>query len=667
MITAFVVCGVLLVVPGALVALSLRVRGIDALALSPVLSMGAIGASALVGGLFGIPWSPGTPLIVGLLVALVLWSGSWAVRRMRPLPVETTSQSSHASREPRRGVGVGVWLGLVAAIVFGVFHTLNLIDWNMENFSDAFDNVFHLNAIRYVMDHENASPFFVSTMTTGDQPPYFYPDVWHALGALIASFSGVSVPAATNVMTIWLIAVVWPLSMMFFVRTLSRNRYAWFLSGILANAFAAFPSVLMFWGILYPNMMAYTVVPVVLGLGVCALRLGSPVITRGRALVLTVGALGGMALAHPSGVLVCLAVMLPAMVYRLVLLIRWIVRGTFPHRSYPAIEALLVLIFMSGIPIIWVLLRPANAVPQNYPITPFGESVLRVLAMAPAFDVPGYSSYPISILAVAILLVGAGILVSQRKNLWLLASYGVVGLLLIAGMTFNWPIRNILTGAWYNDRFRVSAILPMVGIPIIALGFGALCVLVRRQLPQLLRNMRVSRRRAISRSVVVVVALALFVPLATNDTMVYTVRHAQDRFRVTPTSEMVTSDRYDVMSHTSEYLGPGEKVLNNPWTGGGMAYGLFGINTSSHHLLEKLDADDAYLSAHLNEAFVDPQVCNLVTRNKAYYVYDFAGPPFMGNYGGPTFAGLARLETSGITTTVYQSGEARLLRIDACG
>ena len=98
-----------------------------------------------------------------------------------------------------------------------------------------------------------------------------------------------------------------------------------------------------------------------------------------------------------------------------------------------------------------------------------------------------------------------------------------------------------------------------------------------------------------------------------------------------------------------------------------MAYGLFGINTSSHHLLEKLDADDAYLSAHLNEAFVDPQVCNLVTRNKAYYVYDFAGPPFMGNYGGPTFAGLARLETSGITTTVYQSGEARLLRIDACG
>lgn len=650
-------------VPGGAIALALRIKGFDVLALAPVLSLGAIGLSALLGGAVDIAWNPISPVVLGALAAGLLWLGRRALIRFRPPPVET---AAHASRVLRNGIGLGVWLGLAAAVAFGVVHTLNLIGWDLENFSDAFDNVFHLNAIRYIMDHGNASPFFLSTMTTGGEKPYFYPDVWHALGALVTSVTGVSVPAATNVMTIWLISVVWPASMMFFVRTLSRNRYAWFLAGVLSNAFAAFPSIFMFWGILYPNLMSYTVVPAVLGLGVCALRVGSPVVTRGRALILGVGALGGMALAHPSGVLVCLAVILPAMVYRLMYLIRWIIRGRRVRRSYPAIESLLVLIFIAGIPIIWALLRPANAVPQNFKITPIGESVVRVLAMAPAFDTPGYESYPISIVGVVVLLVGAGVLVVQRKNIWLLCSYGLVGLLLIAGMTFAWPIRNILTGAWYNDRFRVSAILPMVGVPIIALGFGALCVLVRRYVTSAWGHENRGRRRAFTRTVVVVVGVGLFIPLATNSTMVYTVSHAQERFRISPTSQMVTSDRYDVMSQTPQFLGPGEKVINNPWTGGGMAYGLFGITTTSHHLLEKLEPDDAYLSAHLNEAFVDPQVCTLVTRNKAYYVLDFAGKPFLNNNGGEAFAGLANLEAAGVATPVYQSGEARLLRIDVC-
>lgn len=644
-------------------ALSMRLKGFDALALAPVLSLGAIGGSALVGGVVGIPWTPFSPVVLGALVAGVLWAARRLIIRFRPPPVET---SARASRVVRYGVGLGVWLGLAAAVLFGVVHTLSIIGWNLEHFSDEFDNVFHLNAIRFIMDHGNASPFFLSTMTTGGEQPYFYPDVWHALGALIASVTGVSVPAATNVMTIWFVAFVWPVSMMFFVRTLSRNRYAWFLAGVLSNAFAAFPSVFMFWGILYPNLMSYTVVPAVLGLGVCALQVGAPVVTRGRALVLGVGALGGMALAHPSGVLVCLAVILPAMVYRLMYLTRWIIRGTRIRRTYPAIESLLVLIFIAGIPIVWALLRPRNAVPQHFKITPIGESIVRVLAMAPAFDTPGYESYPISIVGIVVLLVGAVVLIVQRKNIWLLCSYGLVGLLLIAGMTFAWPIRNILTGAWYNDRFRVSAILPMVGIPIIALGFGALCVLVRRYVTTTWGHRHVGGRRAFTRTVVVVVAAALFFPLATNSTMTYIVGRAQKRFATSPTSDMVTTDRYDVMSKTPQYVGPGEKVLNNPWTGGGMAYGLFGVTTSSHHLLEKLDPDDAYLSAHLNEAFVDPKVCELVTRDKAYYVLDFAGKPYLGNNGGPVFAGLANLEAAGIATPVYQAGEAKLLRIDVC-
>lgn len=663
MLVAFLVCGLLLLVPGGAVALSMGMKGFDVLALAPVLSLGAIGSSALAGGVVGIVWNPLSPVVLGALVAGVLWAARRLILRFRVRPVQT---SAHASRVLRNGVGLGVWFGFAGAVAFGVAHTLSLIGWNLEHFSDAFDNVLHLNAIRFIMDHGNANPFFLSTMTTGGEQPYFYPDVWHALGALIASVTGVSVPAATNIMTIWLIAFVWPASMMFFVRTLSRNRYAWFLAGVLSNAFAAFPSVFMFWGILYPNLMAYTVVPAVLGLGVCALQVGAPVVARRRALILGVGAIGGMALAHPCGVLVCLAVVLPAMIYRLMCLIRRIVWGIRIRGTYPAIESLLVLIFIAGIPIVWALLRPRNAVPQNFKMTPIGESIVRVLAMAPAFDAPGYESYPISIVGVVVLFVGAVVLVVQRKNIWLLCSYGMAGLLLIAGMTFAWPIRNILTGPWYNDRFRVSAILPMVGIPIIALGFAALCVWMRRCVTSVWGHRHEGGRRVFIRTVVVVVAADLFISMATNSTMAYTVSRARERFTISPTSEMVTTDRYDVMSKTPQYLGPGEKVLNNPWTGGGMVYGLFGSMTTSHHLLEKLEPDEAYLSAHLNEAFVDPKVCELVTRDKAYYVLDFAGKPYLGNDGGPEFAGLANLAATGIATPVYQSGEARLLRIDVC-
>ena len=63
-----------------------------------------------------------------------------------------------------------------------------------ESFSQTFDNVFHLNAVRYIQETGSRSSYTVSSMTGGG----FYPSAWHDLVALLANLTGASIPVAVT-------------------------------------------------------------------------------------------------------------------------------------------------------------------------------------------------------------------------------------------------------------------------------------------------------------------------------------------------------------------------------------------------------------------------------------------------------------------------------------
>ena len=182
-----------------------------------------------------------------------------------------------------------------------------------ESISQTFDNVFHLNAVRWAMESGNSSPLNLGAFTGISA----YPSAWHAMTSLVALATGVSVPVAVNVTNIAIGAIVWPLGCLFLVQRLVGQRVvATVLAMIFVPAFSGFPLMMIDWGVLYPNLLSIALLPAAMGLAFSALgvakgyRPSSPM-----AWLLVLVSVPAVAVAHPSTLMALLVFVLPAVVF----------------------------------------------------------------------------------------------------------------------------------------------------------------------------------------------------------------------------------------------------------------------------------------------------------------------------------------------------------------
>lgn len=666
MVFAFVLCVLCLVVPGALIASAARMRAFDVVAVAPALSVACVGLSAMLGGAVGVPWGWWLPLGLGALIALILV--------FVPL-----GRSRRRGQHVRRGGDWVAWGGLVLGAALGAIQMVAAIG-NMSSFSNTFDNTFHLNAVRFIIDNGNASPLFVGSMNAGDGPSFYYPSAWHAIAAVLVQVTGVSVPVATNVLSIVVVCMVWPLSLILLARALSSNRFSWLFAGVLSSAFAVFPLLLLRHGVLYPNILGIAILPAALGLIVWALR-GTPLTgaTRSQGMVLGALAAGGTALGHPNAVLSLIVLAAPAVLARVIWLVARLVRwNRQPHpagaatpatRTGTVVEAVIFLVLLAAIPFLWGAMRFDTVEPYRLIQVPVGEAILRTLGMAPL-------RYTISTFSVIAIVASMLVLLIRRKHLWLILSYAVLAFLYVAGVSMPWEARDAITGLWYNDMYRITALFPVIGIPLIATAAGELCSLLSGSLARRAsrdapsdveaRDIRRLTRRVVSPAAACVVVVGLLVPAFAATSMKEGERDAAWAFNTYDDSQIVTPDELAVMQHVTDVVPEGDTVMVNPWTGAAMTYGLTGRKTSSYHLLETQTAPMAYLAKNLDFAYEDPLVCQYVRENDAYYVLDFGVTEALGESHRDEYGGLLGLEESGVAQTVYSAGDAKLLRIVAC-
>lgn len=653
MLLAFAVALGYLLVPGFLVGLAARLRWLDALLLAGPLSLVSIGAAAILGARTGLGWSWWMPLAAGVvLAAAVHLVARW---RWRP-EVAPFGRSWPAL------------LGLAGGLVGGSILYVHVIAGQWDSFAQAFDNTFHLNAIRWIVEHHDADPVFVGKMTTGDKPGFFYPAVWHEWGSLIVMVAGANVQQATHAMALLSTALVWPAGLVFLTRSMTRNSYAWVIAGTLAPCFAAFPTILFFWGLLYPNILGYSCVPAVLGLVLAVFRMSEPgLVGREQAVVLGLLGGGGMALAHPNSVVAVVGLALPMMLVRIWRLVRGLVRRAEGRTVRNGLELVLWLLVAAGIPVLWTVLRPANAVEQKFVLDEWWDGIRRALSMAPTEVTFARPAYPTSWAVMGIVVLSALILLVRKKHRWIVGSFGVAALLYLAVTVFTWQYRNPLTGPWYNDRFRLSALLPIAAIPMIALAFGwvarAVAELIRPIVPAGARLLH----RVLGPALLVVGTFLLVVATAGNSTMAHAVDLARSNYGTNDGSTLLTSDKLDVVEHVPDYVPAEDMVMVNPWTGGALTYALTGRTVSSYHLLESRPEAVDYIDRNLNRAHEDPQVCEDVKRLHAYYVLDFGDAELLGSNHSDQFGGLHVLTDNDVAQVVYQKGQDRLLRVTACG
>lgn len=648
-------CLALLFIPGSVVLAALGVRKLSYVAVAPVITTGIVAATAILAPYAGVSWSL-LPLLAGTAALAVVVFVLQRVLRGNNVPAAPVSslRPSSAYIVPLMGLAAGA-----ASIVFQLVRAIA----RPENISQTFDNVFHLNAVRYVLDTGNASSMTLTGMTNGDNPPYFYPAAWHGLASLLVQLTGVEISVAVNVLDISIAAAVWTTGCMFLTRLIVGPKPLLVgAAGALAAGFGSFPLLLLDFGVLYPNFLSVSMIPAALACVAIFFGLGSDLgpnsVTR---FFLAPATALAVAIAHPNGVMSLLALSVPVI---LGAFIGWAYRASPEVRNPLAITVRVVGLaaIFSVLVILWQVVRPPEAAITWLPVQSKGQAVGEILTNSAMLRPPAWA---VSILMV----VGIFALVRSRKGLWVIGSFLVTAFLfLVVSAERDQAFRVAVTGVWYNDSYRLAALLPIMAVPLAAIGAGRLVDFLQ----QLWSRRQDSKRTLSSRpgmtaqyTAVVIPALSLVVLMIVQTLpMAEAVRSARANYASTAESPLVSADEMALLEKLDDLVPEEATIAVNPWTGGAMAFAVADRNTTSKHTLTTYTDAELLLNEKLRDAATDPSVCPAARQTGVAYVLDFGTREVHGGNHG--FQGLLIPSSTPGFELVAQVGDAKLLELTAC-
>ncbi|WP_312168425.1 DUF6541 family protein [Microbacterium sp.] len=632
--------GVLLFVPGYLIARTLGLRGLWAVAVSGPASVTVVVIASVVAPLVGLAW--GVLPVVVVLVALLVVVAALRMLLWRTLPLDRVEASLHP------------WacVALVAAPLVILIQVLLMIG-SPDHISQTFDNIFHLNAVRYVLETGNASPFWVSSLTSAESgvPPTFYPAGWHAFSALLVGVSGVSIPVASNALVIGFATFTWTTGIIALTRELWGSRTVTIVAAAAASTcFPAFPLLLADYGVLFPYMMGLSFVPVTLALLIRAVLGG---FSDGRERIAWLVALSGLlpaiAISHPGALVALLAfgavVLIAALARRAGQSTERIRGGVWPWAW------MAVYLVVAGC--LWYFLRPpadARTWPPEMTVgQAFGEIITASVNRA-----------PVNLGMAALVVIGViAVFRSRTTRAWL-----ALGLLALAAALYITAagvpyliFRDVLVGAWYNNIPRLAALMPLVWVPLAALGFTAAW-------DALLARRRADARPLLATVAIVVLLLAVF-PVPQAMSMRQAVRDARANYAVTDEAPLLSSDEWTLLDRLDDEVPADAVIIGSPWTGTALAYALADREVLLPHTLMYVSPEMQEILDRLDTADAGSEVCDLLLDRRIEYVLDFGRREV--NDGRHIYRGLDRLASSDSVELIDSEGDARLYRVTACG
>ena len=451
--------------PGYAMGWALRVPARLRVFYAPLLTFALVAVSAIVLGKTGIAWS----LISFVSVAVVLVAAAaglmWLVGRRWPA---LASASWPGNDVPVAWPVVGAVLG-----GFLVLHMTEDMVYGPEAFSQSLDNSFHMNAIRWIQEHGDASSLTLGAVSAADQQPAFYPAGWHDFVSLIYSTMGTSIATATIVTVLLAAGILWPCSLVALSLSIPKLRRLQALAiPALTCGFAAFPGLLLRWGVLFPNLLGYALVPSFVALMVCLVQ----VMVRGEyaaLLSLCLAALvgvAGLALVHPNAVVSAVVFALPLVLAG----VAWVVRSReLASRQKWVRSALLGLVILGCVGAWWFLRPGASASNTWEPMLTEGEALYQFLFLGLENANQLRDTFNPSYLAGFLALWGAGYLLYKHRNLWLIASWVLIGYLWIVSASVpRGEFRLLMVAPWYTDHFRLAALVVFPSVILAGIGLG---------------------------------------------------------------------------------------------------------------------------------------------------------------------------------------------------
>lgn len=673
----------LLFIPGALVGASAGLRTPLIIGLAPAISIAIISGTGVAAPILALPWG----LTAVAAATAILCLAALATRRLMAGRYPQDADSGATGLRPGlRSIAVwcAAWPLSAAATGLTIGRILNTPD----AISQTFDAVFHLNAVEWILQTNNAS----SLRLFLDAPQgSVYPLGWHTLVALAMKLCGAtSIPMATNATVLAVAGLVWTSGCLTLTHVLFHGRPAALLTAaVMAGSFTVFPFVLLNWGVLYPNFLSIALLPSLLA----AIRALVPIDGAGPAarptgLLLPATALGvaGLGLTQPNTIATLLLASVILTTARLITSLR----APLDERPANALsrQSLITGALAVGLVIVWLYMRPPreSAIwgPSYATSGSVGEAVTSMPVQLPVIWVP----------AVLTLL---GFIAALRTNgyRWLAALHATTGALyVVARSAQDGDLRFFMVGIWYNDASRLGGLIPVTAVPLAALGMlaaarwgreacGACGRIIQgitasraretRGLPGL-RRVREACERLIASgrarplvwrsSACCVIVLLLVATGPLSGAMSDSVKILEQSYMLAPDSSSLTTDEYALINELPSLIEPDAVIAVDPKSGAALAYALSGADTTVKHLFHRHDADLDIIEKKLNRASADPAVCTALKDVGATYALYFPGKTISNQ---KAFVGFAHLDTAPGFELVAERGQASLYRITACG
>lgn len=636
--------------PGLLALAPARLAPLARLALASLVGVGVLAGSALaaavVGGSWSWPWVLGGALLAAGALAVVRWR--------RP-----------TARPPVTGAGLPVLLhylaGMVlAALMLGpsVIRALGSPDF----FAQRHDNVFHLNAIRFVAETGQGSPFgFASIGSVG-----FYPPAWYDWGGLTLQLTQAPIRTVLQAITVVTIFVIWPLSLAWLAESsLPISNWGRLLLGPLALSSVSFPLSFLDWGPLFPNLLGLALAPVLIAAGWHGLGLArAPRLGLAAAVTLLIIGIATTMLAHPNATLTAGLLLVPVAVRALWRARRqdgsgrrWI-RGS---RSWTALVALAIVAF----PVAWVVAAGRLADIEREGFMQVGQA-LGDVALGSSLGKPVV--WPITIG----LLIGVIVAARMRRAQSLLVGFIVLGLGYIATTTLgDQPIAALFAAPFYNDPYRVGAVLALPTLLLVVLGWDVSARWVGLQLRRGSgRGPLFAGSRSTRSLMQTLLALALASGLAVGTLLSpgwtdSTVR-VQQNYRLDQNSDILTPDELTLIERLPQHVPPDAVVATNPWHGGALVYAFADRQVTQFYMTRVPNADVQLINDRLNLAATDANVCAALQRTGTSYALVLEPHVLWSVRQEPPNLGLTGLDRAAGFELVDSQGGAALYRITAC-
>lgn len=650
----------IVLLPGAALAWGLGFRKTGLFGLAPLFSLSLAGMGAVIAAWLGVPWNPAVILALTVLTT----AGAWFLVGRR---------AALDARPPERWPVLATAVAGVGAAAVLIGRRITQLVGAPDNISQRYDNIFHLNAVRYALDTDNASSLDLGRMGgNGGGRASIYPAVWHSLSALVSQVTGAEIAVSVNVVNLVAGAVIWPISVVFLTRVILGPRLiALAAAAILSGGFVAFPYLLMVWGPLFPNLLSASVLPAALATVILVCR-SAPVTDEPSIrswLALLVG-LPGLALSHMSSVNALLAFSAPILLWKLATHLKTLIRTRAPFARYVLpIGATLLGTALAAV--IWRMVRPGfygGWTPHQSVPGAVGE----VITNAPV-------GTDVALVTSLLALIGIATIVRRRMLWWLLGCYVVAGYLYVvdAGYAAGWA-RDFFTGTWYQDVKRLAAYLPIFATVLGALGVTTVVDALRRLVAGLegrLRRLVTARRpvplfaggtRLPDLAGGLVVCALLAVLTQTGTVRDYILDHKIDYERDIKESTL-SSDEYKLLERLPSKVPEDAVIAVNPWNGGSLAYAFADRKVLEYYQTQRVNPDLRLIAEDLDKAGSDPKVCAAVRKLKVTHALDFGNQYLMRHPSSRKYPGLQDLEKSRGLQLVDSEGEAKLFKVTGCG